>query len=200
MRQADRETARRSLSAAGAPEEFAPRPVAGLYGAEASLTWYAIYVKSRHEFVSRDELGRKGIETFLPSANRLRRWKDRKKSIEFPLFPGYVFVRTPDNPEAHLHVLKTRGVVTFVSLGPGGPTPVSDEEINSLKVLLESGREVDIYPDLKEGARIRVKGGPLKSAEGVIVRREHRDVFAVNVELLGRSLGVRVYAEDLESA
>jgi transcription antitermination factor NusG len=164
------------------------------------LQWYAVLVKSRHEFVAQSELGRKGIEAFLPSVKRLRRWKDRKKLVEFPLFPGYLFIRILQNPEAFLDALKTRGVVTLISLNPGSPTPVPPDEIDSLRILIESGEEIDIYSHLKEGTRVRLNSGPLKGAEGILKKKEDRYVFLVNIEILGRSLGVRIHADDVEAA
>jgi transcription antitermination factor NusG len=160
--------------------------------------WYALYVKSRHEFVTRHELERKGVEAFLPSARRSRLWRDRRKLVEFPLFPGYLFVHIHPDPESYLNVLKTRGAVTFVSLEPGCPTPVPHEEINSIRVFAESGEEINVYPDLTEGKRVRVRRGPLKSAEGVLKRKESGNFLLVNIEILGRSLGVRIYDDDVE--
>ncbi len=162
--------------------------------------WYALYVKSRHEFVVFNELREKKIEVFLPSIKKMSQWKDRKKLIEYPLFPGYVFVQVPSYPGAFLAVLKTRGVVTFISLVQGKPTPVAPEEISSLRLLIEGGGEIDIYPHLKEGTRVRVKNGPLKNAEGVLAKREHEYLFAVNIELLGRSVAVKIGVHDIEPA
>lgn len=167
---------------------------------EFTLNWYALYVKSRHEFVAEGELRRKGIETYLPSVKRLRRWKDRKKFVDFPLFPGYLFVNVQQRPEEFLNVLRTRGVVTLVSSEPGYPTPIPSEEINSLMLLVESGKELDIYPHLKEGTRVRVRRGPLKSAEGILEKKEDQYIFLVNIEILGRSVGVKIYADDAEAA
>ncbi len=96
--------------------------------------WYALYVKSRHEFVANNELIKKDITTFLPSVKRLREWKDRKKWVDFPLFPGYLFIYIQPRPESFLSVLKTRGAVNLLSTEPGYPTPVPADEINSLQV------------------------------------------------------------------
>jgi len=130
---------------------------------------------------------------------RLREWKDRKKWVDFPLFPGYLFIYIQPHPESFLSVLKTRGAVNLLSAEPGYPTPVSADEINSLQVLIGSGRDIDIYPHLKEGARVRVKSGPLQGAEGTLERKEDQYMFLVNVDLLGRSIGVRMYADDIEA-
>ena len=164
------------------------------------INWYAIYTKPRHEFVVHGELQKKGIESFLPTFKRLQQWKDRKKFVEFPLFPGYLFVHVQHDSSAFLNVLKTRGVVTFISSTPGNPSTVAVEEIQSLKLLLESGEELDVYPNLKEGELIRVKRGPLKGAEGILSVKENQYQFLVNIHLLGRSVGVKMYADELEAA
>lgn len=162
--------------------------------------WFALYVKSRHEFVASSELKQKGIETFLPSVMKLNQWKDRKKLVEFPLFPGYLFVHVPPSPEEFLNVLKTKGAVTFVSLNPGTPTPVPDSDVNSLKLIIESGQEIDVYPNLKEGTIVRVKKGLLIGAEGILKKKENQHLFLVNIDILGRSVGVKVYASEIEAA
>jgi len=164
------------------------------------INWYAIYTKPRHEFVVHGELQKKGIESFLPIFKRLQHWKDRKKFVEFPLFPGYLFVHVQHDSAAFLNVLKTRSVVTFISSTPGNPSTVAVEEIQSLKLLLESGEELDVYPNLKEGELIRVKRGPLKGAEGILSVKENQYQFLVNIHLLGRSVGVKMYADELEAA
>jgi transcriptional antiterminator NusG len=164
------------------------------------MDWFALYVRSRHEFVTNDELRKKGIETFLPSVKKWRQWKDRRKLLDFPLFPGYLFVRTYPNPEGFINVLKTKGAVTFVSAEIGRPTTVSLEEITSLMLLLESGKDFDVYPYLKEGIWVRVRRGPLKGAEGVLKKKEDQYVFLVNINILGRSVGVKIYADDIENA
>lgn len=161
--------------------------------------WYVLYIKSRHEFVANNELIKKDVATFLPSVRRLRQWKDRKKWVDFPLFPGYLFVNIQARSESIVNVLKTRGVLNLLSAEPGYPTPVSPEEISSLQVLLESGRDIDIYPELKEGTRVRVRRGPLQGAEGILERRHDQYMFLVNLELLGRSVGVKMYADDIEA-
>ena len=164
------------------------------------MDWFALYVKSRHEFVTNGELQKKGIVTFLPSVKRLRLWKDRRKLIEFPLFPGYLFVNLSTKFGEFTNVLKTIGAVLFVSAEPGHPAVVSLEEINSLKLLLESGKEFDTYPYLKDGIRIRVRRGPLKGAEGVLIKKEDQHIFLINIHLLGRSVGVKIYGDDVEAA
>ena len=159
--------------------------------------WYALYVRSRYEFVTRDELVRKGIDTYLPSVTRISQWKDRKKYIDFPLFPGYLFVCLPAHQEVFLTVLKTRGAVNLLSLQRGIPSVVPTEEIDSLKLLVGSGQDLDIYPSLQKGAQVRVTRGPLKGAFGKIEKSEEHYIFLVNIDILGRSVGVRMCADDV---
>ena len=84
--------------------------------------WFAVWTRSRHEQVVRTQLDEKGITAFLPTVARWSRWKDRKKKVDFPLFPGYVFVRV--DPAERLAVLKCTGVVSIVSFN-GEPAPGS---------------------------------------------------------------------------
>jgi len=162
--------------------------------------WYALRVRSRHEFVASEELTRKDIENFLPSVSRVRQWKDRKKKVDFPLFPGYVFVHLDPLPGAFVNVLKTRGSVSFVSLVPGQPTSVSPEEIASLRAMLMSGEQLDVFPAFKEGTVVRVKQGPLRGTVGILAKREGRQMFLINIDILGRSVGLKICAEDVELA
>lgn len=164
------------------------------------MNWYAAYVRSNHEVVANNELQKKHIETFLPTVRMQRQWKDRKKWINFPVFPGYLFIHVNPSPDDFLNVMKSRGVISILSGEPGRPSPVPPEEITSLKLLIESGEKVDIYPHLKEGVRVRVRRGPLRGAEGTLEKKDDQYMFLVNIELLGRSIGVRIHADDLETS
>lgn len=164
------------------------------------LNWYATYVKSRHEFIAFEELKRKGISAFLPAVTKMRQWKDRKKAVSFPLFPGYLFVNVKPLAADFLGVLKTRGVVSLISSESGVPSAIPEYEIESLRIMLESGAELDIYPGIREGADVLVRRGPFRGAQGVVVKKENQYILLVNIKILGRSVGVKVYADDLEAA
>jgi transcription antitermination factor NusG len=163
-------------------------------------SWYALWVRSRQEFVSADELRRKGIETYLPSVSRLRQWKDRKKLVIFPLFPGYLFVHVAPHAETFLNVIKTRGAVSLLGQEPGCPAPVDQQEIDSLRLMIDSGKPLDLYPQLQEGAPVRIKQGPLKGACGLLAEKNDQRMFVVNINLLGRSIGMKIDAGDIECA
>ncbi len=167
---------------------------------EPALNWYALFVRSRHEFVTTEQLRKRGIETFLPTITKMRRWSDRNKAVTFPLFPGYLFVNIPPLAESFLNVIKTPGAVNLVSHEPGRPTQVDREEIGALKLMLAHGmeKEIDIYPHLWEGARVTVKQGPLQGAVGILVKKEQTNLFLVNIDILGRSVGMKINAEELD--
>lgn len=164
----------------------------------AGFAWFAVSVRSRHEFVTRDELVRKGVHTFLPSVRKLQQWRDRKKMVEFPVFAGYLFVSVIPEAEHFLQVIKTRGTVTFVSLEPGRPTSIPDHEIAGLKKVIASGQPFNVYPGYTLGRRVRIRKGALQGVEGILGSKEDAQLFFVNVEILGRSVGLRIAADDIE--
>jgi transcription antitermination factor NusG len=165
---------------------------------EMTENWYALFVRSRHEFATSEQLTKKGVEVLLPTVTRMQRWSDRGKAVTFPLFPGYLFVHFRPSAETFLNVVKTHGTVSFVSHEPGRPTPVDTQEIQALKLILAHGEEIDVYPHLWEGARVAIKHGPLKGAIGILARKHDKHVFVINVEILGRSIGMKIDADELE--
>lgn len=167
---------------------------------ETGKNWYVLRVRSRHEFVTHSELLRKGISSYLPTVRKMSQWKDRKKLVEFPLFPGYIFTSIDVNSQEYYSTLKTKGAVNILSLAAGEPAPVPCDEIDSLRILVESGEELDIYPHLKEGAKVLVKRGLLKGAKGVLTRKENLCMFSVDIVMLGKSVGAKVLADDVEPA
>ena len=90
--------------------------------------WFAIWTRSRHEKIVRDQLEKKtDVDVFLPTIGKWSRWKDRKKKIDWPLFPGYVFARFV--PDERIGILKVDGVVQSIS-NNGVLSPIPDEEID----------------------------------------------------------------------
>ena len=165
---------------------------------ESSPAWFALYVKPRHEFLVQSELADNGMEAFLPSVNRLSQWKDRKKRIDFPLFPGYLFARVVPGTDQFQGLLRTRGVLRILSDLPGHPTPVPDAEISALRTLLSSAKELDIHPELQAGKVVRIKKGIFESVEGVVSKKGDQFLLHVNITMLGRCVTVKMFAEDVE--
>lgn len=160
----------------------------------AVLPWYAIWTRSRHEKVVEDQLQRRDVEAFLPTIPRWSRWKDRKKKIDWPLFPGYVFARFA--AESTLPILKCSGVVSIVSF-EGKPAAIPDFEIDGIKRLVESEIQFDPCPFVREGMLVEVIHGPLKGVIGRLVRKGSHARLVLSVDLIGRAVMVTVDAADV---
>jgi transcriptional antiterminator NusG len=161
------------------------------------LHWYAVLSRSRHEKMVATALTHTGITTFLPLVTEMHHWSDRRKSVDVPLFPGYVFVQIPDSPEAQLRVLKTSGVVQFVGTRQGA-VPIQDKEINDVRAVLEQRVSCSPYPFLQLAQRVRIRGGALDGIEGILVGRDSASKLVLSIQLIQRSLAVSVYNFDVE--
>jgi len=138
-----------------------------------------------------------GVTTFLPLVTEMHRWSDRRKSVDVPLFPGYVFVQIPNSPEAQLRVLKTSGVVQFVG-NRQGASPIDDKEIDHVRTVTEQRISCSPYPFLQVGQRVRIRGGSLDGIEGILVGRDSASKLVISIELIQRSLAVSIYNLDVE--
>lgn len=162
--------------------------------------WYAVTVKPKHEFKVFEKLQGSNFETFLPTIERLRQWKDRKKLITFPLFPNYIFVRLYPAYENFLSVLKTKGVIKLLGTIPGNPEVIPDIQINSLKKILENKKDIDLYPYLKEGEKIIIKRGPLTGIEGILIKKDSQQhTLIVSIDLLNQSISLKIDTSDVNS-
>jgi transcription antitermination factor NusG len=162
----------------------------------SDVAWFAVWTRSRAEQAVREQLERKGIEAFLPTVARWSRWKDRKKKIDWPLFPGYCFARFP--PGEKLPVLKCSGVVTIVSFD-GELAPIPDREIDGIRTLVESSLQYDPCPLIKEGMMVEVVHGPLKGVVGRLVRKGSHARLVLSVDLIGQAVSVEVDAADVKA-
>ncbi len=158
--------------------------------------WYAVYTKSRHEKVVAEELWQKQIECFLPLQQRYSKWKDRTKLVQFPLFPGYLFVHAPIR-EKRLDILKVPSVVRIVGFN-SIPEPIPDEQIQAVKNLVFNEMEYDPYPYLASGDRVRIVRGPLRGLEGILVEKKNRYTFVLSIDLIQQSVACEIDAADVE--
>lgn len=158
--------------------------------------WFAIWTRSRHEQVVREQLEKKQIDAFLPTIAKWSRWKDRKKKIDWPLFPGYCFARF--NPDNALAVLKCSGVVSIVSF-EGKPAPIPEYELDSIRLLVSSDLQFDPCPMIKEGMMVEVVHGPLRGVIGRLMRKDApRARLVLAVDLIGQAVSVEVDAADVK--
>ncbi len=151
--------------------------------------WFALRVRPRCECVVAESLRQKGCEEFLPIHRQRRRWSDRVKVVEAPLFPGYVFARF--DALRRLPVLTTPGVLLVVSTGTV-PRALDDGEVDALKILVASKLALEPWPYLAVGHRVRIIRGPLNGAEGIITAAEGQKRLVVSISLLQRSVSVTI--------
>lgn len=165
---------------------------------QEQTSWYAVHTRSRFEQKVHDGIFGKSIEVFLPKIQVMSRRKDRRKKILVPLIPGYVFVRSGLDPDEHLNILKTAGVVKLVGF-KGKPVPANEEEIKSLMILNGTDRTVQNRDYMQAGDRIRVMEGPLRGLTGFYLGHKGQgDKVVVSIELLNRSLEVDIEGCALE--
>jgi transcription antitermination factor NusG len=160
--------------------------------------WYAVYVRSRHEVQVFERLTAKGIEAFLPTVERLRKWKDRKKMVAFPLFPSYVFVHIKQDHQSMLNALKVPGVVNMLCTLPGEPAAIPDDQIIALKTLVENKEALDPYPYLNEGQQVRITTGPLAGVEGILVEKLDKHLLVLSVDVLKQGVALTINAAEVE--
>lgn len=167
--------------------------------AEYGGNWYAVRTRARHERVIVQRFRDKGLTTFLPLVTAVRRWSDRWKSVEMPLFSCYVFVKIIGTDEDRLRVLRTEGVFDFVGV-PRQGTPIPNEQIEAVRIITDQRVNWRSYPFLKIGQRVRIRSGALDGVEGILVSRNGERCFVVSVDAIHRSLSVRVEGYEIESA
>ena len=163
--------------------------IANLAGSSCATCWYALYTRHQHEKVVAQTLLGKGFEVFLPQYRTVRRWKDRQKELELPLFPNYLFIR--GGLDRMLNIVTTPGVHSLVSWG-SRPAEIPSQEIDAVRRLVESSLHVEPHPFLKCGDLVRIKSGPLEGIEGILVRKTRGIRLVLSVEMLSRSASVEV--------
>jgi len=163
----------------------------------SSGAWYAIQTHPRHERVVAIELQIRGVSTFLPLVREVHRWSDRRKTVELPLFSSYVFVHLAATTEARARVLRSGGVLRFVGQHAGG-TPIPDEQIESVKMLVAKNLPCVNHPFLNTGQRVRIRGGALDGLEGIFRSQNGEDALVVSLDAIQRSLAIQIKGYDIE--
>jgi transcription antitermination factor NusG len=158
--------------------------------------WCAVQVVPRHELRVAGLLSNAGYEQFIPMYISRRKWSDRYKSLELPLFPGYVFCRI--QKETACGVFKTPGVNRIISFG-GKICPIDDCEIATLRQVVNSGREVSPGGHCKIGDRVQIQKGPLTGVVGRLLFVKNRWQLAISVDMLMKSATVIVDASEVNS-
>jgi transcription antitermination factor NusG len=160
--------------------------------------WYAVQTRARNEKVISERLQEQGLTTFLPLVTEIRRWSDRKKKVELPLFSCYVFVKlVPSNNDERMRVYRTNGVFRIVSMR-GEAIPIPEEQIDALRTVVTQQVPWSPHPFLKIGQRVRIRGGSLEGVEGVLLSQNEGRTLIISVDAIQRSLAVRVEGYEVE--
>lgn len=176
------------------------RPAAGHPPVKEDLNtarWYALRTRARHEKKVALQLQTRQVETFLPLLARLHRWSDRQKLVEFPLFPGYAFVRMPSSNPERLRVLQIPGVLYFVASG-GRALPIPEKQIEDIQKALLNQVPCWPHPFLRVGQRVRIRGGCLDGIEGILLAANSDRSLLLSIEPISQSLRISIEGYDVE--
>jgi transcription termination/antitermination protein NusG len=154
-------------------------------------SWFAIETRPRHEKRVAAGLKEKGIDAFLPLISAMHKWSDRRRMVQLPLFPGYVFVRIANGLNIRVSVLRTSGVQKFVGALKVG-TPIPECQIAAIRTIVEQKIPFTLHPFLSIGRRVRLRGGSLDGIEGILLAKNGDQSLLVSVELIQRSVAMRV--------
>jgi transcription antitermination factor NusG len=161
------------------------------------MSWYAAYTRCNHEKTVEKILADKGINTFLPLVIVPSRRRDRKLLIRRPLFRNYLFIELNAERENWFKVFRTPGVAKIC--GNGQPMPVPDDDIRSIRIFVESDRNLYPLAYLQVGSRVQVISGPLTGAIGILAREDHkRRRLVVNIELMGQAVAATLHDDEVK--
>ena len=157
------------------------------------LNWYTAYTLPNFEKKVYADLQKRKVEAYLPLQNVTRRWSDRMKRLQVPLFPNYIFIRSTDCKG--ITVLNVKGILNFIFFD-GHPALVSDSEIDLIKKL--ANESIQMEPSLVQGDKVKIVRGPLAGMEGRLFNRKGKSRFGVRIETIKQSLSLEVPTQYLE--
>jgi transcriptional antiterminator RfaH len=159
--------------------------------------WYAVYTRSRSEKSVHLELSLTGIESYLPLRKTIRKWSDRKKMVEVPLFNSYVFVKVSE--KEYLKVLQTFGVTRYICF-EGQAVSIPEPQINAIRAYLDETEPIPLDDQLRmaPGKTIIVTRGPLTGMTGILLNIEGKNRVKVEIEAIGQSLIITIPPQNIE--
>jgi transcription antitermination factor NusG len=155
----------------------------------AEYPWFALQVRTRHESGVANYLRGQGYESFLPLYKCRKRWSDRVKEVQTPLFPGYLFCRF--DAQDRLPIMKTPGVMQIVGVNRV-PVAVDESEINAIQTLVATGLPNQPWPFLQVGEKVRIESGSLCGIEGILMDFKGSHRLVLSITLLQRSVSVEI--------
>ncbi len=157
--------------------------------------WYAFVTKPRHEKKAKMYLDGAGVTSYLPLRKTLNQWSDRKKWVEAPLFPSYIFCRIPFVDR--FDVLQQPGMVRIVGFN-NEPMPVREREIEALKMLLATDIDIRVRDGFSPGEDVRIGSGLLMGYEGKVLQERGERYFVIYITSIGKSVLINARNVKLE--
>jgi len=156
-------------------------------------TWHVLWSHSHCERMVCDQLSAKGFHPFLPQIEVWSVRAGRRRLIDAPMFPGYLFLNDALDKGGYIEVCKARGLARILGEGWDRLAVVPEPEIAAIRRLAASRVPAFAHPYLREGRRVRIVSGPLANVEGILVRaRPEKGLLVLSVHLLQRSVAVEV--------
>jgi len=157
--------------------------------------WYAVYTMPNSEKSLLKHLTVREIESFLPTWESTRIWKNRQRvKIVQPLFPSYLFVRIQE--QERLKVLQSPGALRIIG-DCHGPIPISDREIDFLRSDFCRHR-IQPYRDLIVGKKVRIKSGLMQGVKGTLVQKRNSMRFVLTIEMINQNAAIEVAGDEIE--
>ncbi|NQV36557.1 MAG: UpxY family transcription antiterminator [Candidatus Marinimicrobia bacterium] len=153
------------------------------------IQWIAVYTKPRQEKVVLDQLTKKGIEAYLPILRQKRRWSDRMKWVDMPLFNSYIFVQI--ELKNRIYVLETQGVHHIIKF-QNKIAVIPEMQIKAIQQMLEGGFEPTNTDYFVIGDAVEIVGGPMNKIKGIVSRIDGEDKFVIKIDAIQHAVAVHV--------
>lgn len=148
-------------------------------------SWYALYTKPRHEFKAAELISSLGIEFYLPTITRLKQWSDRKKKVTEPLLHSYIFINAIE--KERIECLDLPPVVNCIMEG-NKAARIPEYQIDNLRHFIKDKNDYFVYNGIVNGTIVRIKEGPFKDIEGVVIDSHQHKAIGVSIPLLNRTV------------
>ena len=159
--------------------------------------WHVVYTMPKAEKKVASSIGEIGIETYLPLCTEVRQWSDRRKKIEVPLFPNYVFVKVDERSRRCIYNIKES--VRFISID-NRPAVVGEKEIQTIKQVLSAGNKVSSEAYFQQGMTVRIKHGQFAGLEGLVLKRNGTTRLLVRIERLMKAYSFNISSDLVEAS
>lgn len=157
--------------------------------------WFVAHTRARCEKKLVQYCAREGIDTTLPCYKADHRYRGKVAEFEKPLFPGYVFLRMPEGRRQQ--VFQSDYVANVLDVFDQGHF---ESQLNEIMRALQTSREIQLAPEIGQGARVRLKSGPLRGMEGWVEDRYGPSVVLLRLDFIGQAAAVSLQADELELA